>query len=553
MQKSIKLVSLKTSLRLSVNDRFRVIAQQLNRYLHVAVPIKADQSIRTLRSMILFCSSILASNPFLAAQEPTAESGIEVGKSNRVTPLVEVIRKIEPAVVSLFTPTEANQIVSGSGTIIHPSGYVLTNNHVLPKPVGFAIRSNDKPVRFEVVSRYPETDIAIVRLKGPLESDASGNRWPFLPLGHSSETLLGESIVVAGNPGGRGMAFTSGIISAKDVLEGGPNAMIMSNYTNDRRGRLLQFDAASNKGNSGGPLVNMDAEVIGVVSAVIQGEQNIGLAIPVDRVRDMFQRMIEPELAHNKSTGLELDPFAKKATLTRVNTSEVAEGNSAVGIEHDLQSGDTILAVNGYQVRDAIDWYLTLESLLPTTDQLRISYSRDNVLRETTLKTSAAPSQSVVVDRPTNKGLRYRLFEGSFSELPDFTKLVPVRNATTDSLDIGGLTSDRPENFAMEFTGFLKVETEGLYRVVLISDDGSKLYLNDNLFIDHDGNHPAFPSGRMVRLQAGLLPIRLEYFQGNGAKTLHLVVEPCSDRRQISLVEMKLVQGERLRSAEENP
>ena len=105
----------------------------------------------------------------------------------------------------------------------------------------------------------------------------------------------------------------------------------------------------------------------------------------------------------------------------------------------------------------------------------------------------------------------------------------------------------------MEFTGFLKVETEGLYRLVLISDDGSKLYLNDNLFIDHDGNHPAFPSGRMVRLQAGLLPIRLEYFQGNGAKTLHLVVEPCSDRRQISLVEMKLVQGERLRSAEENP
>ena len=519
-----------------------------------AIQLESTLSIRMLRSIALFGSLAMASYAHLVAMEPPVGSAAAASeKSNRVTPLVEVIRKIEPAVVSLFTPTEANQIVSGSGTIIHPSGYVLTNNHVLPKPNGFAIRASDKPVRFEVVSRYPESDIAIVRLNAPTGNQAAAYRWPFLPLGHSSETLLGESIVVAGNPGGRGMAFTSGIISAKDVLEGGPNAMIMSNYTNDRRGRLLQFDAASNKGNSGGPLVNMDAEVIGVVSAVIQGEQNIGLAVPVDRVRDLFQRMLEPELANNKTTGLELDPFSKSATITRVITEGVTDVKATGEIQHDLESGDTILSVNDFQIRDAIDWYLVLESLLATSDQLRISYSRNNVLRETTLKTSSAPSQSVVSDRPTNKGLRYSIFEGSFSELPDFAKLTPVRSATTDILDIGGLTSDRPENFAMEFTGFLKVETDGLYRVVLISDDGSKLYLNDSLFIDHDGNHPAFPSGRMVRLQAGLLPIRIEYFQGNGAKTLHLVVEPCSDRRQISLVEMKLVQGERLRFDGENP
>jgi S1-C subfamily serine protease len=552
MNKSINLFSAKPFSSFLASDRFLVKSQQLTYYLQEAVRFNALRSICMLRSIMLFCSIIITSNAHLGAQELPAASAAESGKSNRVTPLVEVIRKIEPAVVSLFTPMEANQIVSGSGTIIHPSGYVLTNNHVLPKPVGFAIRSNDKPVRFEVVSRYPESDIAIVRLQGPTGKDSAEQSWPFLPLGHSSETLLGESIVVAGNPGGRGMAFTSGIVSAKDVLEGGPNAMIMSNYTNDRRGRLLQFDAASNKGNSGGPLVNMDAEVIGVVSAVIQGEQNIGLAIPVDRVRELFQRMLEPELAHNKLTGLELDPFAKSAIIAKVITGEVAEVNAAGGLEHDLQSGDTILAVNGSRVRDAIDWYLTLESLLPTSDRLRISYTRGNVSRETTLKTSYAPSQSVVLDRPTNKGLRYSLFEGSFSELPDFSKLVPIRSSTTDILDIGGLTSDRPENFAMAFTGFLKVESDGLYRVVLISDDGSKLYLNDSLFIDHDGNHPALPSGRMVRLQAGLLPIRLEYFQGNGAKTLHLVVEPCSDRRQISLVEMKLAQGERLRYEAEN-
>ena len=85
------------------------------------------------------------------------------------------------------------------------------------------------------------------------------------------------------------------------------------------------------------------------------------------------------------------------------------------------------------------------------------------------------------------------------------------------------------------------------HRIVLISDDGSKLFLNDRLFIDHDGNHPATPASRLVRLQAGLLPVKLEYFQGNGDKSLHLVVEPCQDRKNVSLKDMKLAQGERLR------
>ncbi len=471
-----------------------------------------------------------ASNHRLQAQEATLNAVTLPENSPRVTPLVKIIRKIDPAVVSLFSPVAENQIMSGSGTIIHPSGIILTNNHVLPNAEGFAIRGNEKPTKFEVLARYPESDIALVRLPEKPTCD-------FLPLGHSADTLVGESIVVAGNPGGRGMAFTSGIISAVDVLEGGPNAMIMSNRTNDRRGRLIQFDAASNKGNSGGPLVNMDGEVIGVVSAVIQGEQNIGLAIPIDRVRELFDRMLEPELIYNKSTGIEIDPLAKTAQVRSINPA----------FPPIIQPGDSILEINGLPVRDAADWYLSLEQLLPLHDELKIRFQNAKGVEEITWKTSPTVAQASAPSQTTSAGWNYEYYEGKFNQIPDFNALVATRQSTTDTLDIPKLTPDRQDNFALRFTGFIDIPTDGVYRIVLISDDGSKLYLNDQIFIDHDGNHPPTPASRLVRLQAGLLPVKLEYFQGNGGKSLHLVVEPCLDRKDVSLKDMKLAQGERLR------
>ncbi len=491
---------------------------------------------RHCRNLVLSAIATIAIWPSLLLMHPaSAQDGNTNAvtlpeNSPRVTPLVKVIRKIAPAVVSLFTPIAENQIMSGSGTIIHPSGIVLTNNHVLPNAEGFAIRGNEKPTKFEVLARYPESDIALVRLP-------EKTTWDFLPLGHSADTLVGESIVVAGNPGGRGMAFTSGIISAVDVLEGGPNAMIMSNYTNDRRGRLIQFDAASNKGNSGGPLVNMDGEVIGVVSAVIQGEQNIGLAIPIDRVRELFDRMLEPELIYNKSTGIEIDPLAKTAQVRSINPA----------FPSTIQPGDSILEVNGRPLRDAVDWYLSLEQILPLHDELKIRFQNAKGVEEITWKTTPTIAQASAPAQPTAAGWNYDYYEGKFNQIPDFTALVPTRMATTDTLDIPKLTPDRQDNFALRFTGFIDIPNDGVYRIVLISDDGSKLYLNDQIFIDHDGNHPPTPASRLVRLQAGLLPVKLEYFQGNGSKSLHLVVEPCLDRKDVSLKDMKLAQGERLR------
>jgi hypothetical protein len=132
--------------------------------------------------------------------------------------------------------------------------------------------------------------------------------------------------------------------------------------------------------------------------------------------------------------------------------------------------------------------------------------------------------------------------------MPDFDKLQPVRGGTSETLDVSTLSMGRNDNFAIRFFGHATVENDGLYRIVVVSDDGSKLYINDELFIDNDGNHPAKPSGRIVRLKKGLLPIRVEYFQGDGLKSLFVIIEPCPDRRMISLKDMKFLQGERLKT-----
>ena len=476
------------------------------------------------------------------ATEPPKEG------SPRWTPLVKVIQQIEPAVVGLFTPIGNNQISSGSGTVIHPLGYVLTNNHVVPEPQGFALFKDSKKARFEVVSRYPESDIAIVRLLDvglPLAT---------IPLGRSDDSVPGEPIVVAGNPGGRGLVYTSGILSANDVLEGGPNAIVMSNYVNDRRERLLQFDAASNKGNSGGPLVNMEGEIIGIVSAIIEGEQNIGLAIPIDRARKLIQRTIEPEWTHGKTSGIVCDPLAKEARIVSIQPGEPAGigPTQTTPTAEGPRVGDKLIAVEGESVRDGIDWILMQENLLPSRDRLKLRLERDGIpieIEQPLMSIRAIPSDNP--EQP-QKGLKYRFYEGKFNAMPDFDKLSPSRSGITDTFDVNAISMGQMANFAITLNGYAAIESDGLYRIVLISDDGSQLYLNDQLFIDNDGNHPPKPSGRLVRLTKGMLPLRVDYFQVDGERSLFVVIERCEDRKRISLKDMKLLQGERLQHVPEN-
>ena len=437
------------------------------------------------------------------ADEPKEESP-------RITPLVKVIQRIEPSLVALFTPAKG-QFVGGSGTIIHPSGYVLTNHHVLPSVTGYALLHKSRPIRFRVIGRLPEKDLAVVQLE-------HRGQLPVVSLGRSHDILLGEPIVIGGNPGGRGIVFTSGIISSRSFLAGGPNALAIANYENTRYDNFIQFDAASNRGNSGGPLVNMEGKLIGVVSALIEGEQNSNLAIPIDRVRELFHQIVPTELYRGLRTGVHLKPFAKAATI------EAIDDNSAA-TEASLQVGDVIKSVNGTVVRHRPDWSLALFSHLNKKGPLKIKIVRGDEEREVTLTAHDWPLQAGVEREELKPGLSYKFYHGKYSLLPDFSKLTPVREETVDRVNLDKIRKDRKDEFTLTLDGLIKIPTDGIYRLIVVSDDGSRVKLHGRTIINNDGNHPKKEASRRVRLAAGLHPIEIQYFEGNGNELLHLAVE----------------------------
>ncbi|MCA9050462.1 MAG: trypsin-like peptidase domain-containing protein [Planctomycetaceae bacterium] len=459
-----------------------------------------------------------------AASAGVAQDPGGLPESPRVTPLVRVIHNSERAVVSLFVPMEG-QLVSGSGTIIHAAGFVLTNNHVLPKDDGLALIGADlpeqqRPERFRVVGRLPEKDLAIVKL-------LSNGPFPVVPLGRSDDVMNGEQVVVAGNPGGRGAVFTSGIISARNVLSGAPNALVMTNYRNSRRDTYIQFDAASNGGNSGGGLINMEGNLIGVVWGGIRQEQNVGYAIPADVVHQLAEEIVEPELQSRRAVGVTLKPETIGLMVNEVVDESAAE---AAGI----QAGDELISVNGESLRNRVDWNLALYRLLPTGHPLRVGLKRGGERHEVEIRSKELqPTQPTLTDAESLKpGLRCRFYHGRYSLLPNFADLTPERETIVGTVNLSEIRQDRTDEFAVELTGYLRVTQPGLHRITVLSDDGSKLFLNDREIIDNDGNHHPQPRSRLVYAAPGLHQLRLLYFEGNGFEELQLLLQTPDGKQQ---------------------
>ncbi|WDQ19340.1 PA14 domain-containing protein [Rhodopirellula sp. P2] len=439
----------------------------------------------------------------LSADEPTRLDP----RSPRWSPLVDVIAKVEPAVVGLFLEAEEpGRFNTGSGTIIHSSGYVLTNDHVLSSDKGYVVLGK-MAGRFEVVGRLPEKDMAIVRLlhvKG---------RLPIVPLGRSNDVHNGEAVVVAGNPGGRGITITSGIISSKKTYLDMPNALIATKYNLLARDDYLRFDAASNRGNSGGPLVNMEGQIIGIVSRVNPDEQNASFAIPIDRVRKLIGRVVEPELRHDRWVGMTLNPLADVAVVASVEEGSPAEAAGAL-------VGDVIETVDGNRVRNAAQWTLALDQVLRESEEIELLVSRRGSALPLSIQTVPVPPLEGIQRDDHPPGLDYRMYLGEFKKLPEFETMEVARTGQVDALDLEAIQGDQRDDFALIIDAMFQVPEDGLYRFEITSDDGSRVFLHDKLFLDHDGNHPPMTVSRLVRMNAGLHPIRIEYFEGGGAQTL---------------------------------
>jgi len=261
----------------------------------------------------------------------------------------------------------------GSGFVIHPDGYIVTNAHVVAqtaeRKVGFADgRSYDA----QIIAFDTNRDLAILKIDGaaPL---------PIIKMGRSHDLLIGETVIAIGNPVGLQNTVTAGVISAVDRTLDFPNGMSLKG--------LVQTDASINPGNSGGPLLNVLGELIGVNSAIRGDAQNIGFAIPVDQLRELLPELLDVERRYRVESGLIVDQLGSPRVMS------VAAGSAAE--RAGLKPGDVLKRVNDRAIHEGIDWSIALIGA-QAGQAINVAYLRDGKAADATLSLDAKPAPNGV-------------------------------------------------------------------------------------------------------------------------------------------------------------
>lgn len=239
----------------------------------------------------------------------------------------------------------------GSGVIVSEQGHIVTNHHVVAGVDAIRVTLHDGgQYEAEWIGSEPGVDIAVLRIKAP----EGGSLPPLRPLafGNSDEVRVGEMVLAVGNPFGLSETVTRGIVSAKQrELSDGAN-------------EYFQVDAVINPGNSGGPLVNVRGEIIGINVAIFTGQENvkvwqgIGLAIPSNEAREVFEAIVLGRPLIRGYLGLEVDNISRNYALALglpstqgALVTDVAKGSPAETA--GLKPGDAIVRFDGKPVRDA--------------------------------------------------------------------------------------------------------------------------------------------------------------------------------------------------------
>lgn len=232
----------------------------------------------------------------------------------------------------------------GTGVIIDPRGYIVTNLHVVQDVSRIEVTLSDGTVtEAKMLNFDPETDLALIRI-------TTDRKLPVIPIGSSSDLMRGETVIAIGNPFGYQHTVTQGIISAL-------HRNIPVNGSQEYKD-LIQTNADINPGNSGGPLVNVDGKVIGINVAVRVGAQGIGFAIPIDAALEVMADLVAASNTEEITHGLALEThFSEQGTEAIV--AEVVQACSTDGTE-SLLPGDIMISMAGVPIRNRLDSELCL-------------------------------------------------------------------------------------------------------------------------------------------------------------------------------------------------
>ncbi len=266
--------------------------------------------------------------------------------------VVSVVEAVGPAVVGIMvspatTPQGPAEGGAGSGVIIAPDGYILTNDHVVQSAQTIAVTLHDG-TRFpaSLVGTDPATDLAVLR--------ADGTGLPFATLGDSAALRTGQLVIAIGNPFGFQSTVSSGVISA------------LGRALRSREGRLIeniiQHTAPLNPGNSGGPLVDSRGRVVGLNTAIIAIAQGIGFSVPANTARWVVSQLLTHGRVRRASLGLVAQQAPLDRRLVRYYHLSNRHGVAALAVNREgpayragVRDGDLLVAINGEPVSSVDD------------------------------------------------------------------------------------------------------------------------------------------------------------------------------------------------------
>ncbi len=290
---------------------------------------------------------------------------------SRETAITRAIEKVGPSVASINVEQHISSVSfdpffgfmypreiypmksSGSGVVISPDGYVMTNHHVIENADKVTVTlSGGDEYEAEVIGSDPTSDLALLKL--------NGDNFPYAELGNSDDLLIGEWVIALGNP------FQLFSISNKPTASVGIISATHMDFGRQKSGKIfqdmIQTDAAINPGNSGGPLVNALGEVIGINTFIFtgsdyaQGSVGIGFALPINSTKRIAKELrVTGHVDRGYSTGLIVQPvtrsFARYLDIPFTKGVIVVEITSgSAGDRSGLEVGDVILTVNGEPV-----------------------------------------------------------------------------------------------------------------------------------------------------------------------------------------------------------
>ncbi len=345
----------------------------------------------------------------------------------------EIAKKVEPAVVSIDTkgrvpevttrrqpgtpaqPDDADDIMEffrrqmprrsaqsvGSGFIVDSKGYVITNAHVVEDAIRITVKlDSGEELPATVLGLDDETDIAVLKIN-------AGRELPFVRLGDSDKARVGEWVLALGSPFGLSKSVTAGIISNRQR-----ETAVSSPFQ-----KFIQTDAAINRGNSGGPLVNLGGEVIGVNSqiATSTGDSNgVGFALPSNETKYVFDQIVQNGKVKRGFLGVLLDSvkpeFAKVYGMGETRGAIITDVRAAVGpaAAAGLKAGDIIVEFDGKVIQSAQDLIAKVASTSPdrAVNVSVLREERNELTRKTVnFKLGERPPRTEVAENPDRKPL----------------------------------------------------------------------------------------------------------------------------------------------------